>query len=202
MADDPDTTLQNAVIVGMDEIVAHILRNTASQTRCHVKQELAELDFEMLRDNRLLLFDQAKKLYEEKLRQNGVEEIVQIEPKCRRKHDTTSADIIDLYLYGMGVREDFPRDCIKDLRVFIETPFTPEDLEDDECDKTDGKQKERDSNGRVREGVGDIGGDVSVEVLSDSDSEGDGKIDDPETVFIRSSKCWFLKDKGRNHSYS
>ena len=95
---DHEMVLQNVDIVGLEPCIAHILKKAGSQPRQVVKAELAELDLEVLRDNRTLLFDQARNTYEEQLRQNNVQNIVQIDPKSRRNADTTSSDIIDLYL--------------------------------------------------------------------------------------------------------
>ena len=143
---DPEIAMQNIGIVGMEPCIEHILRKTACQPRAEVKAELAEVDFEVLQDNSKLLFSHARRAYEEQLRQNNIKNIVEITPKLRRNASTASSDIIDLYLYVIGVREDFPRHAIKDLSVFREKPLSPEETDEDDDSKLKDKDECHDNN--------------------------------------------------------
>ena len=130
MDEDVDTLIQNTEVLGVDPAITFILKKTSCQPRAIVKSELSSLDFDALRDCRLFLFEKARHVYEAQLHNKNVQNIVQIEPKMRKKNETTSSDIIDLFLFAIGVREDFPRDSIKDLAVFRDITDTPEEVDD------------------------------------------------------------------------
>ena len=145
---DPEDMMNNIEIIGMDAVIAHILRKTGNQPRPVVKAELAEHDLEVLLHNGMILFDQARKVYEEQLRQNKVQDVVKIEPKKRRNADTASSDIIDLYLYAIGVRLDFPRHLIKNLSVYKENYMAM-----DEADEAEHVNEEKGTERNVRQDI-------------------------------------------------
>ena len=158
-----------------------------------VKAELSELDLEVLRDCRTVLFNQARNSYEEQLRKNNVQNMVQIDPKSRRTADTTSSDIIDLYLYAIGVRPDFPRHSIKDLTVFREIPSTPEE------DEAETSESEGDETPIEREGD-EVGENSGGETANDAPSDEGGTAEDEQKLepcrnckeFLEAEikKCW------------
>ena len=141
---DSDSAIQNTEIEGLDPTISHILKKCGCQSRTTVREELSELEIDLLLESRNLLFHQARGFYEERLIQSGVEDIMKIEPKNRRVKDTASTDIIDLYLFVMGFREDFPRTCVKDLKMYKQMPITidDEDGADEEHIDTDAAAKE------------------------------------------------------------
>ena len=143
--DEVDINIHATEIVGLEPCIGHILKKNGCQSRTDVMSELVELDTDILQEGRTLLFNNARGYYEEQLSQHGVENVVKIEPKSRRTKETISRDLIDLYLYIMGVREDFPRHSIKDVKVFCEVPTlmddgTPEEQERDENVAEDGHE--------------------------------------------------------------
>ena len=96
---DLEKILQEVEIVDLHECVRQILKKCGSQSRLAVMTELAELEPELLKDSRLLLFTHSKDCYEEQLATHNIRDVVTIEPKKRRKIDNVTGDIVDLYLY-------------------------------------------------------------------------------------------------------
>ena len=115
---DPEEIMQTVEIVGLDQRVAQILKKCGCQPRSSVSNELLEVENELLTDTCVLLFNQAKVRYEEQLTQFNITDQVKIEQKRRRKLELIVADTIDLYIYVIGIRNDFPRQALKDVTLY------------------------------------------------------------------------------------
>ena len=117
-APDPEEIMETIEIIGMNQQIAQILKRYGCQSRSAVTNELIEIESETLTDNSLLLFNHAKVRYAEQLAHLNINDEVKIEQKKRRKIELIAADIIDLYMYVIGIRDDFPRQALKDVTLY------------------------------------------------------------------------------------
>ena len=180
---DPERILQNVEIVGLDNCVMHIIKKCGSKSRSAVMSELADIDIELLKDSRLLLFALSKERYEEQLAQYGINDAVTIEPKNRRKMENVTGDIVDLYLYDIGVRPDYPRHVLKDVTVYREISVAVEEAAEEESDevhesdetKSDATTENGEDTGRNNEESENMpSGDGTTEPSSEENSENGG----------------------------
>ena len=128
---DADAVMQNIEIIGLDPCVTQALKKTASIPRRLVLSELSDIDIDLLQDSRTLLFTRACENYQKQLSDNHITDQIVLESKARRIKDTVSSDIIDLYLYVLGVRLDFPRAALKNVTVFRDIPDLVDENKDD-----------------------------------------------------------------------
>ena len=179
---DDEQILQNIDIVGLHSCVTHILKKCGSQSRLSVMNELVELEAELLKESRLLLFSRSKECYEEQLAQLSIKDEVKIEPKNRRKIDNTTGDIVDLYLYVIGVREDFPRHVLKDVSVYRDISLVSEENNEESQDETDEIHEDGDGpeTGKDQASVQERS-DVSEAVANAETPEKDDTTDDDKT---------------------
>ena len=129
---DAEETMQNVEIVGLEPRIGHILKKNGCESRVTVMNELVEINLDTLQKNKTLLFQNAIICCEEQLAELNMHDTIQLEPNKRRTKDTAAADIIDLYLYVIGVREDFPCRSLKDVSLYRDITLVMEDKLEEE----------------------------------------------------------------------
>ena len=137
--------MQSIEIVGLDQRIAQILKKNGCESRASVLGELIEIELDTLNENSTLLFNRARVRYEEQLSQLKIKDAVKIEQKKRRKAELVASDIIDMYMYVISIREDFPRRVLKDVSLYrditlMEQQENADDIPEEEGSHTPGKR--------------------------------------------------------------
>ena len=100
--------------LGINKTIEHVLMKLENETRNTVRDELDEEEFDLLYETRDILFQSAKKQYEDALKYENLikeNEEVQIAIQRRIKNNKIQVvlDLIDLYEFVTGARVEFPK---------------------------------------------------------------------------------------------
>ena len=128
-----DRLLQNPIFQDVEGTVSHILQKVGCRSKCDVVEELmSDVESDLMRESRDVLFTAAVGLYDEQLEANGISGgKAKVELKNRRgdnANEKVAYDMVNLVIYVCGLEKFFPRDVLSSKSTYIdiepETPLT------------------------------------------------------------------------------
>ena len=118
---EPDKLLEILNIAGIEPQITQILKDSSCKPKLEIKDDLiTDIDYEVLQKCRKILFNYAVDMYHEQLAESGIHDKVTMEPIMRRTSGTTASDIIDIYMYVIGVVKYFPKGVLNNTSTYLD----------------------------------------------------------------------------------
>ena len=118
---DPEELLENVIIDGIEPQIVQILKESSCKPKLEIREDLiTTIDYDVLQKCRNTLFNHAVGMYNDLLASSGLQDKVRLDPITRRTSGTTAVDIIDLYMYVIGVVKHFPKGVLTNMSTYVD----------------------------------------------------------------------------------